>query len=351
MSGAILGLLDRFQRDFPLCPRPYAVIGEALGWNEAGVIDALAALKARGCVSRVGATIVPGRLGAATLAAMSVPPERIDAVAALVNGYREVNHNYEREHALNLWFVITAPDERRVREVVREVEHRADCGRVLEFPMVEAYHLDLGFRLAGDAEEDNAVLRASFPDPILPAPCVLDAAQRRVLLALQEGLPLTARPYAEIGRTSGMSEDAVIAAIAQLIDARVIARLGVIVRHRELGYRANAMAVWDVPNAEVHERGLALARAGKVSLCYRRLRHLPHWRYNLYCMIHGKDRNAVKAKLERLAQRCGLERYPSAVLFSRRCFKQCGARYLEDDADGRNRSPDRERAAERVCDR
>jgi DNA-binding Lrp family transcriptional regulator len=350
MGGAILGLLDRFQRDFPLCPRPYAVIGEALGWNETGVIDALAALKARGCVSRVGATIVPGRLGAATLAAMSVPPERLDAVAALVNGYREVNHNYEREHALNLWFVITAPDEGRVREVVREVERRANCGKVLAFPMVEAYHLDLGFRLAGDAEEENSRPRAS-PDPVLPAPCTLDAAQRRVLLALQEGLPLTARPYAEIGRASGMSEDAVIAAIAQLVDARVIARLGVIVRHRKLGYRANAMAVWDVPDAQVRARGQALAREGGVSLCYRRLRHLPHWRYNLYCMIHGRDRDAVRAKLERLARRCGLERYPSAVLFSRRCFKQCGARYLEEDADGRNRSPDRERAAERISDR
>ncbi len=348
MREAQLRLLDEFQRRFPLCPSPYAAIAKRLGLTEAEVIVALRRLQARGCVSRVGATLVPGRVGAATLAALAVSSERLESVAALINGYREVNHNYEREHDFNLWFVVTAANEKRVQSVVRDVERRARCGKVLELPMVEAYHVDLGFPLSpGDAARrraPDAVPASLFP----PAPYRLTASQRGVLAALQEGLPLTAHPYAEIGQRAGMSEDTVIAELERLLRERVIARLGVIVRHRELGYRANAMVVWDVPNVKVRAAGSELARGDCVTLCYRRLRYLPQWRYNLYCMIHGTNREEVAAHIGALTQRAGLERCPRAVLFSRRCFKQRGARYLEEEAYGRDRPPDREFDAERI---
>lgn len=340
-------LLDEFQRDFPLCSRPYAVIGERLGLPEAKVIVMLRQLQARGRVSRVGATIVPGRVGAATLAMMAVPDQRLETVAELVNAYPEINHNYEREHEFNLWFVITASSEARVQVVVREIERRARCGKVLELPMVEAYHVDLGFSLdAGDAVGRRAPGPA--PSPIAPAPYPLAAAERALLGALQDGVPLTARPYAEIGVRAGMREEEVIAELGRLLRARVIGRLGVIVRHRELGYRANAMVVWDVPNVEARTVGSSMAQADFVTLCYRRLRYLPHWPYNLYCMIHGTSRDAVAARIGELRERCGLERYPRAVLFSRRCFKQRGARYVEEMNVGRNRPEHRESAAARV---
>ncbi len=348
MQDARFRLLNDFQREFPLCSRPYAAIGEGLGLTEAEVIVKLRQLQARGCVSRVGATLVPGRVGAATLAAMTVPEERLEAVAALVNGYREVNHNYQREHDLNLWFVVTAASEKRVKAVLRGIERRARCGQIVELPMVEAYYIDLGFHLGAQGAADKRRMRSMPPSPIGPAPYPLSASQRAALAALQEGLPLTARPYAEIGARCGMSEGAVIAGLGRLLRERVIARLGVIVRHRKLGYRANAMVVWDVPNPEVRTVGLSTAQADFVTLCYRRLRYLPLWPYNLYCMIHGTSRSEVAAHIDELTERCGLERYPRAVLFSRRCFKQRGAHYVEGEAHGRDRPLDRERDAERV---
>lgn len=346
MKAVELGLLDRFQRDFPLCPRPYAAIAGELGMTEPQAIVALRRLKARGCVSRVGATLVPGRVGAATLAAARVPGERLEAVAQLVNGYREINHNYEREHEFNLWFVVTAPTRERVQAVVRDIEGQAGCGDVLDLPMLEAYRVDLGFGLrANDASRPGTGAQELFTS----APYALSPPQRALLAALQEGLPLSARPYLEMGRRCGMTEKAVLAELEHLMRERVIARFGVIVRHRPLGYRANAMVVWDIPNNCVHEAGSALARADFVSLCYRRQRHLPHWRYNFYCMIHGTDREEVRARIGELAGRARLEHYPQAVLFSRRCFKQRGARYLEEP-HGRDRPPDREPHAERISD-
>jgi siroheme decarboxylase len=155
----------------------------------------------------------------------------------------------------------------------------------------------------------------------------LSERDRRLIAAIQDGLPLVARPYAAIGDTLGMGEAELIAGLRRLIEAGVIKRFGVIVRHHELGYRANAMVVWDVPDARVGDAGRTLAGLPFVTLCYRRPRRLPAWPYNLFCMIHGRDRNTVEALVDQTTATAGLEGLPRAVLFSRRRFKQRGARY------------------------
>ena len=139
-------LLDGYQRDLPLTPRPYAGIAEELGVDEAEVIATLRRLAAEGVVSRVGAVFEPLSVGASTLAAMAVPDDRLAEVAKLVNGFDEVNHNYQREHPFNLWFVIVAADGDGVARVIDEIERRTEL-EVLDLPMLEGYHLDLGFPL------------------------------------------------------------------------------------------------------------------------------------------------------------------------------------------------------------
>lgn len=143
-------LLDRYQRDFPLEDRPFARIAEEQGASEAEVLEAYRGLAAAGMVSRIGAVVRPHRAGWSTLAAMAVPPERLDAVAALVTARPEVNHNYEREHALNLWFVVTAESRARVAAVLDEIA--AESGlEVLDLPLERAFRVDLGFALQGGA--------------------------------------------------------------------------------------------------------------------------------------------------------------------------------------------------------
>lgn len=139
-------LLNDFQHDFPLVPRPYAELARRLGCSEAEVIAALARLSDAGAVSRVGAVVAPQRAGWSTLAAMAVPAERLEDVASLVSGYQEVNHNYEREHRFNLWFVVTAPDEACCAAVLREIAALSGLP-VLDLPLLEPYRLDLGFPL------------------------------------------------------------------------------------------------------------------------------------------------------------------------------------------------------------
>jgi len=155
-----------------------------------------------------------------------------------------------------------------------------------------------------------------------------DAIDRRLLAAIADGLPLVAEPYAAVGAAVELSEEQVIARLNRLCEAGVIRRLGVVVRHHELGFRANAMVAWDVPDDEADELGRRLAAFECVTLCYRRRRAPPAWPYNLFCMIHGRDRGVVEGQIDLVTGDAGLDRFRRAVLFSRRRFKQRGARYV-----------------------
>lgn len=139
-------LLDDFQKEFPLHPRPFAVIAERLGVDENTVLDLLCELQERGLISRVGAVVEPHRVGYSTLAAMRVPQEMLEAVGRFVASHPEVNHCYEREHGLNLWFVVAASSRRKVAEVLADIEYRTGLP-VLDLPLEEAFRLDLGFPL------------------------------------------------------------------------------------------------------------------------------------------------------------------------------------------------------------
>jgi len=162
----------------------------------------------------------------------------------------------------------------------------------------------------------------------------LSETERTVLGLIEDGLPLTARPYQALGERAGLSEPDVIAAIGRLKRRGFIKRFGLVVRHHELGYRANAMVVWDIPDAEVAAVGRLMATFPFVTLCYRRPRRLPDWPYNLFCMIHAKDRGEALTHVGDLAGDLDLAGVPREILLSRRRFKQRGARYCGAQHNG-----------------
>lgn len=139
-------LLNDYQRGFPLSSTPYADIARELGVGEDDVIACLRRLRARGALTRIGPVFKPNAAGASTLAAMDVPIERLDDVARLVNNFAEVNHNYEREHDFNLWFVVTAADADSVQRVLDDIRETTGLA-VIDLPMEAPYHIDLGFSL------------------------------------------------------------------------------------------------------------------------------------------------------------------------------------------------------------
>jgi len=158
------------------------------------------------------------------------------------------------------------------------------------------------------------------------APEIIDKAIDSLLISfMQQGLPLTARPFAVIAAHIGIPEAQVIARLSALKEMGLIKRFGVIVRHHELGYQANAMVVWDIPDEQVLAVAGSMKQYPGVTLCYRRPRRLPLWPYNLFCMIHGKDRDSVLQSLDTMVVSNGWQHFSYDVLFARRRFKQRGA--------------------------
>jgi DNA-binding Lrp family transcriptional regulator len=236
-----------------------------------------------------------------------------------VSAFPSVNHNYEREHRLNLWFVAAAANDAALDATLARIRKLTGI-EVLKLPLLEEYHIDLGFPLeGGDVQRTPGARRTRR--------AALGAADRKLVAALEDGLALEPRPYAALGQRAALTEQAVIDRLDRWQAEGLIRRFGVVVRHHELGWRANAMAVWDVPDDAVTAHGRQLAGAAGVTLAYRRARAQPDWPYNLFCMVHGTERREVQARIEALGRECGLASFPHAVLFSRTRFKQTGPRY------------------------
>lgn len=154
----------------------------------------------------------------------------------------------------------------------------------------------------------------------------IDELDRRIILATQDGLPRVARPWHAIGEQVGATADVVMERLRRMLDAGIVRRMGAVPNHYRLGYKANGMSVWNVPDEHVRELGRLIGDLDFVSHCYQRPRHLPEWPYNLFAMVHGRDRDEVEAKVAEIGKRLGEANRGHAVLYSTRILKKTGLR-------------------------
>ncbi len=161
------------------------------------------------------------------------------------------------------------------------------------------------------------------PDSAAPLP---DAVDRQIIVATQSGLPRVARPYHAIADELGVTAEVVMYRLRRMLETGIVRRIGVVPNHYALGYKANGMSVWDVPDERVSELGEKIGALEVVSHCYHRPRHLPVWPYNLFAMVHGRDRDEVEAKVRTIAELLGTADRGHAVLYSTRILKKTGLR-------------------------
>ena len=154
----------------------------------------------------------------------------------------------------------------------------------------------------------------------------IDAFDRAIIAATQGGLPLTAQPYDVVGDAVGLSGDAVRARMQAMLGSGVIRRIGAVPNHYKLGFAANGMTVWDVSDEHISELGQKVGALSFVSHCYHRPRHLPHWPYNMFAMVHGKTREEVKAHVKEITEILGAYVNASDIIYSKRILKKTGLR-------------------------
>ncbi|MFB6072495.1 MAG: Lrp/AsnC family transcriptional regulator [Halobacterium sp.] len=321
-------LIDEYQSGFPVAERPFEAVAADLGTTPEDALERVQRLREDGVFRRFGAVLNPPVIGSSTLAAVRAPEDRFDEVADVINDYRQVNHNYRRDHEYNQWFVVTAGSRERRDEILAEIEARTGCD-VLALPMLTDYYIDLEFpvvnadRFARESLERTSVSATNISED---ATGDLTGLEADLLLAIQDGFPLTATPYRDVADEIGADVADVLAAVDRLLADGCIKRVGCVVNHVVTGFDANCMVVWDVPDDELDDRGTRVGELPYVTLCYHRPRRPEKdWPYNLFTMIHGRESDAVDAKIDELA--ADHLPFEHERLYSEETLKQTGARY------------------------
>jgi len=272
-------VLDRIQRGFPVEERPYASMGAELGLSEADCLARIRSLRDRGLVRRVGAFFDARKLGyVSTLVAFAVSPDRLDAVAARVGERDEVTHNYSRHGRYNLWFTLIARSRSDVDAILAGLKRLDGVGDVLELPAHKTYKLRVTF-VRG--ESDASALRSDVTAPFNP-----DASDEIELVRRLQGdvLDRGLCPF------DGLS----LSRVRDLMANGTIRRFGAVVNHRNVGYVANALTAWQVPDDRLDAVGAALAKSAAVSHCYARVTR-PEWPYGVYAMVHARSQAELDA--------------------------------------------------------
>ncbi|AEM57833.1 heme biosynthesis protein [Haloarcula hispanica N601] len=338
-----LGTVDRavlnaFQGGFPVVERPFEPAAAALADHGVDIdADELLArvqdLDDAGVLTRFGALINAEAIGGtATLVATHAPEDSYDEHAEMINAYPEVAHNYEREHPhLNMWFVLSVAEEGRVEEVLAEIE--AETGEeTYNLPKQQEFHVGAKFPVEGPQTQDIDCSDLG-PDVTPTDSQSLTADELDLVLEIQDGLPITATPYADVADEIDADVDWVLETIQRFNMEGKVRRVGVIPNHYALGYSENGMTVWDVPDEVIDEVGPAIAEFDFVTHCYERPRHDGVWPYNFFAMTHGRSEAESQERIQqvrdRMADHWDVSEDDWDTLFSTRILKKTGIRLDE----------------------
>jgi DNA-binding Lrp family transcriptional regulator len=318
-------LLERMQTAFPLVPRPFAVLGEELELDEAQAQERVRLLRETGIIRQIGAIFDTRRLGyRSTLVAFHTGTDALETVAAKVSEHPGVSHNYARPHHYNLWFTLAVPPGQAVVAEIENMARATGTDDWLNLPALRVFKIRTQFELGGDrrprdarAHSQKAQQSRAFSPADIP-----------YVRALQRDLSLVSRPYAELAGLIGVSEAALLDKARELEAVGIMRRFGAVLRHRRVGYTANGMACWVVPESGIEDAGKLAAEFPQVSHCYQRPAYPPRWPYSLFTMIHGRTKDQVEDTVQQIAQQARLAQYE--VLYSTREFKKERVRYFEE---------------------
>jgi len=323
-------LLTILQAELPLARRPADILAERLGTTAEEVLARISSLKETGFIRRIGAVFEPARLGyVSCLSAGRVEPERLEQVAQAVNALPEVTHNYARRHEYNLWFTLTAKSPQRIAQAVEDLARATGVDFRL-LPSLATYKINAVFALDGSPPPPRKLTRQSGAEGS-SGTAGMTKDQQRLIGVLQGDLGVSRQPFDAVAASLGWTVERVIRQVSDWLASGVIRRFGAVAAHRRLGFVANGLAVFAVPEARVGSVGQRLADMAEVSHCYRR-QPFPGWRYNLFAMFHGRGEDEVQARVDAAAREAGVMNYD--VLFSTVEYKKTSARFIGEEPAG-----------------
>lgn len=317
-------LLNEIQWVFPLVDRPYLEIAERHGISEQDAIRRIASLKNMGLVRQINAIFDTRRLGyKSALVAFSVKPDRLDSVADKINEHPGVSHNYERNHDYNMWFTLAVPPG---TDMKNDLDRMAALPGVLKYRVLPTLKLyKIGVRLDMVNEDAEKPQPTDEVKELIPEKVQLTERDKEFIRELQKDLAVVPEPFKELADNLGITTEELFAKARDYEKSGIIRRFAAILRHRDVGFVANGMVVWHVPEDRIDDVGSKLAAFPQVSHCYRRPVY-PDWRFNLFSMVHARTLQAAENMAVEMSETIGIKDYQ--ILFSSREFKKERVKYF-----------------------
>lgn len=329
-------LLNVIQAGIPLVERPFSEIARQLDADEQMVLDRLVALKSPpdAVIRQMSAIFDSKTLGyESSLVAARVDEWRIEQAAEALNQHPGVTHNYQRNHAYNLWYTIAVPPDSRLglQRTVEILHQRSGSAVTRLFPTLKLFKIGVKFDVGGGDDDDR------------PASPAFSEAQRREAMrhavtdgdkpfirVLQQDLPIVARPFDAWAGQIGVGVDELLAMARKFADWKWMRRFSAVLHHRAAGLSANGMGAWAVPPQQQERFGQLAAGFKAVSHCYLRPTY-EDWPYSIFTMVHGTSEEACNAVLKAISDATGIEFY--IALFSSREFKKVRLKYFLGDIE------------------
>lgn len=319
-------LLNDIQWVFPLVDRPYLEISKRHNMSEDEVMRRIAYMKDMGLIRQINAIFDTRRLGyKSALVAFAVMPDKLDSVANEVNKHPGVSHNYERNHDFNMWFTLAVPP---YGDMKRDLDRLASLDGVIKYRLLPTLKLyKIGVRL--DMVNDDAEKPKPMDEvkQLNPQKIEITENDKYFIRELQKDLKVIPEPFKEMAENLRITTTELFAKAKEYEKNGVMRRFAAILRHRDAGFSANGMVVWQVPDEKIDEIGYKLAAFPQVSHCYRRPVY-SDWQFNLFSMIHARTLEAAEKIAVEMSEIVEIKDY--RILFSSREFKKERVKYFEE---------------------
>ena len=321
-------LLNLIQVAFPLEPRPFAFLGDKLGIGEDDVIARLGALKQDKIIRQISMIFDTRALGyKSSLIASRAPEGRVDEVAGVISEHPGVSHNYRRNHEFNIWWTIAVPPESSLEDHVQTVHDLAGAEATRIMQTIKMFKIGVDLDMTGKRPMDAKTTLPAYQAPKRaqqpPTPLEISA-----LRELQEDIALEPAPYASMAERIGIDEASILQMAHGFIADGLARRFAAVMHHRQAGFVANAMSVWQVPEDRIETVGYEMAGFAAVSHCYQRPTY-PDWPYNLFGMLHARTKEECEVAAHAIEEQTGI--HDRRMLYSTKEYKKIRVRYYTDD--------------------
>jgi len=327
LTEGVENLVLRYLQDgIPIVSRPFHEMARGIGIEVEVLMEVIRDLKERRIIRQISPIYDTRMLGyESLLVAFKVNPAKIDTVAQLINSHPGVSHNYERDHVFNLWFTLAIPPDSRLgpEGTVKAIARSSDVREYLILRAKRVFKIGLRLETEGSPfeREDIETERLSPSAPFTEE-------EKVIIRVTQEDLPIVEKPFVLYAKRLGIDEEILLRKLREFQEKRIMRRFAAVLYHRNAGFSANGMVVWKVPEEKVEEVGLKIASYRAVSHCYERTTN-SLWPYNLFSMIHAKERKSIEEIVENIQEETGIRDY--MILYSTREFKKKRVRYFEKE--------------------